>query len=310
MPEASFYIDDLLKSNDCYILELGGVVIGRAPINEDFTISSTYTWQQQDIRSIVDLFKDAMRQTFKNARQIQGHLQSIVAAFTGNAKLQSDAYANISSGKAPLDTSYLTIPVLTHTKAEYSIPEMKFLFFNKDDSGQHIKDAENFLWEVSAVAVDKVKRSEEVKDKKGKVVKDKNGNIVTQDYEIRTYKTPRPGGKPGYYYKKSETSQPETANGFTIVKGNIRLTELSLQKIDVSFSKELNLKGYPQAIRISLTYQDTQRRYPADSIELLRTVRGASALAETKRRIPKQKPKEKKSTNSNTANASSTGKNI
>lgn len=245
-----FYIDYLLEqdSSCCYQLILNDKVIGRAPIKEDFSINTSYTWKDQDNRSVVDLIRDAMRQTFKNARQLQGHMQSVVAYATGDQKMRASAYANIATGKNPIDTTYLTTPTLAHTASTYNLPTMTFIFINKEDTTKHILDAENFLWHVS-----------------GALRKQDKKNI----YE--GYASQVQGPKPGYKFQKNGNSKEETSSqGFKLKKGNLEVINISLQSLNVEFSRELNLDGFPQAIKITLGYKDTKRRYPADAIELVR----------------------------------------
>lgn len=272
-----FYIDDLLKNNnDCYILSItpkgkDEEIIGRAPIREDFVMNNTYTWVDQDNRNIMDLIFDQMRQEFKNAQQLQGHGKSAVGWLTGNDKLYRESYGDISRGKAPLDVSYMTKPVLRSTQSAYTIPQMTFIFVNKNDSKDHIKKAEEFLWKVTAAVI-------KPKDPTTSETKNKDGSTTITTTTEYGYSTPAPGYKPGYRYKENERAKAQSASGFTITKGNIKLTNLSLDNIQLEVSKETDLKGYPQAIKITLSYKDTQRRYPYHAIQIVRELEESSAL--------------------------------
>lgn len=301
-----FYIDDLLTENECYILKIGDEIIGRAPIKEDFVLRSSYEWQDTDIRSVVDLFMDSMKQTFKNFRQLQGHAQQFMGrVIADDPALAKEGYKNIAEGKSPLDTKYLTIPLYVRSQSAYQLPSLTFIFVNKDDGITHLEKAEKFLWQVSGVKkgeYEETKWNEETKQKE------------TTTYE--TYFTPSNSNKPGYVYYKDGKPGAQAANcstGFTLVKGNLWLQDLSLSAMDISLSKELNLKGYPQAIRITLTFKDTQRRYPAEAIKLLKMAGQASKeeIAALTTKTPK-KPQEKKTQNTTRANTQTTsgGRNI
>lgn len=296
-----FYIDDLLIENECYILEIGGKPIGRAPIKEDLVLRSSYEWQDTDIRSVVDLFMDSMKQTFKNFRQLQGHAQQFMGrVIADDPELAREGYKNIAAGKTPLDTKYLTIPLYVRSQSAYQLPSLTFIFVNKDDGTTHLEEAEKFLWQVSGV-----KKGEYEKT----VIDENTGKKEVKTYE--TYFTPSNSNKPGYVYFKDGKpgDKAETSNGFTLRKGNLWLQDLSLSAMDFSLSKELNLQGYPQAIRITLTFKDTQRRYPAEAIKLLKMASNASKAdiaALTERKEKPKPPEAKKGQNTTRANTRST----
>lgn len=259
-----FYIDDLYIDNgsNCYTLYLnikGGQqkIIGKCFVPNGLNMEANYVWSEKDLRDVGQMVMDGLKTSVRKATALQGYAQSAAGTLmqgigqTETAqRLNQEAHKNIATGAVDVYKDYNKVPIYNHTDVKYRLPEVTFIFINKDDSDTMLKEVEKFLLMVAGLTEKgmRIKRDEETGDITWRATSyyNKGG---------RTWGEVMPNGQITYY---------NNGNGFILKQGAIEIKDLYLNNCTVTYSKDTDLKGRPHTVQIKLKFIQPVRYWAAD----------------------------------------------
>jgi hypothetical protein len=268
-----FYIDSLYltDSSNCYTFYLkrgsGGLTrIGRCFIANPLSLDATYTYTDKDTRSIPDMLATGFTKGERQVTYATGQAQTAIGAvqqtlgFQEAAEYsQKEGQKRIVQGLTPVYKAFKKVPIFEHAEVKYKLPEVTFVFINKDDSDTMLKEVEKFLFLVAGL-------------RQGGTQKQKTSKDGTITWKGQNYYN-----KGGLHWAELRSSGKiiyhDDGRGFILKRGATVIDGLYTQNISMTYSKDTDLQGRPHSVQIKVKFIQPQKYWAAELYQQTEEIR-------------------------------------
>lgn len=266
-----FYIDELYLSDasNCYTLylkrkNLKSIYIGKCFVSNNFAMDTAYTWSEKDTRNISEMFMDGLKQMFRNGEYLLGQAQDAASKVAGVAgrsdlaeKAASASRSNIVHGLTPQYKDYNKIPLYEHSKTKHRLPDVTFIFVNKDDKDTMLTELQHFLLLVGGINMEDHTTTKNVTVVNKKTKKTEKQTVVIHWNTSSWY------AKGGEDYTL-DNKDYQDGQGFILKQGAMELSDLYLESCTVIFSKDTDMQGRPHSAQVQLKFIQPKNFWPSE----------------------------------------------